>query len=479
LLTTTPHDDATASPDFAALGIAPDLRAVLARRGLHRAFPIQTATVPPGLAGRDVTGRAPTGSGKTLAFGLPMITRTPRAEPKRPRALVLVPTRELAAQITAELTPLGAVRGLRLHAFYGGVGLEPQIRALRRGVDIAVACPGRLADLVGQRAIDLGDVSLVVVDEADRMADMGFLPVVRRLLDATAADRQTLLFSATLDGDVDVLVRRYQHNPVRHSVDPPANGPVDHELWLVDDKDRTERSADLLARRRPAIVFTRTRHGADRLTRRLERAGVTAAPLHGGRSQGQRDRALAAFRNGEVQALVATDVAARGVHVEGVACVLHYDLPTDAKDYVHRSGRTGRAGAAGLVVSLASPAEHRTAKALLRQAAVDPRLRCGSDLDDHLVLLAPIGRIALPDSRPGDGEEAAVSRAAGRRGPSPAPPAPTRSRGRRPVAAAASEARRDRPVRARQAPQPLDVRPGGASARRDGARGRRPRRAAP
>ena len=387
--------DAPPGPTFDALGVDDDILALLQRRGIEHAFPIQAATVPPALAGRDVTGQAPTGSGKTLAFGLPMVARTTTAAPRRPKALVLAPTRELAAQIVAELSPIGALRGLRFQSFYGGVGFEQQLRALRRGVDVAVACPGRLADLVSQRAVDLGDVELVVVDEADRMADMGFLPEVRRLLDATSPKRQTLLFSATLDGDVDVLVRRYQHDPVRHQVTPPARGPVDHELWLVDDKDRTERSAELLARSGPSIVFTRTRHGADRLAKRLERAGVPAATLHGGRSQGQRDRALEAFRHGEVRALVATDVAARGVHVEGVACVLHYDMPAEAKDYVHRSGRTGRAGAGGLVISLAVPAQRREADALLRRADASPLVTRRSDeIASHLA-----GLTVVPSNR--------------------------------------------------------------------------------
>jgi superfamily II DNA/RNA helicase len=344
-------DDAPVS--FASLGLPSELVRILDARGITDAFPIQAATLPDALAGRDVAGRAPTGSGKTLAFGLPMVMRTPRARPYHPRALVLAPTRELAAQIATELAPLAAARRLRVHAFYGGVGFEPQRKALKRGVDIAIACPGRLADLVNQRSVNLGEVQFVVVDEADRLADMGFLPEVRRLLDATAAERQTLLFSATLDGDVDVLVRHYQTDPARHEVHPPDVGDVDHHIWLVNDTERTERCAELIAGAGPTIVFTRTRHGADRLAQRLGRAGVSAAAIHGGRSQGQRDNALEAFRAGKVRALVATDVAARGIHVDDVACVLQYDLPADAKDYLHRSGRTGRAGAVGMVVTLA------------------------------------------------------------------------------------------------------------------------------
>ena len=297
-------------PTFATLGVAADLVAVLVDRGITDPFPIQVATLPDALAGRDVAGRAPTGSGKTLAFGLPVVSRIRRAKPGRPRALVLAPTRELAAQIAAELAPLAAARGRRVQSFYGGTSFGPQRKALRRGVDIAVACPGRLADLIAQGSVSLADVDVVVVDEADRLADMGFLPEVRRLLDATRADRQTLLFSATLDGDVDVLVRNYQRDPARHEVVPDEAGTVDHHLWLVGEAERTERTAELVMAAASTMVFTRTRHGADRLVKRLGQAGVSAALIHGGRSQAQRDHALDAFRRGRVRALVATDVAA-------------------------------------------------------------------------------------------------------------------------------------------------------------------------
>jgi superfamily II DNA/RNA helicase len=359
------------SPSFATLGVAADLVAVLAARGITDPFPIQAAALPDALAGRDVTGRAPTGSGKTLAFGLPIVSRIGKARPGRPRALVLAPTRELAAQIAAELVPLAAARGRRVQSLYGGTSFGPQRHALRRGVDIAVACPGRLADLIAQGAVGLGDVEVVVVDEADRMADMGFLPEVRRLLDATRGDRQTLLFSATLDGDVDVLVRHYQRNPARHEIVPEESGPVDHHLWLVGEAERTERTAELVRAAASTMVFTRTRHGADRLVKRLGQAGVTALAIHGGRSQAQRDHALDAFRRRRVRALVATDVAARGIHVDAVACVIQYDLPAEAKDYVHRAGRTGRAGADGMVVTLAAPAQRAVAEKLLASVGAD------------------------------------------------------------------------------------------------------------
>ncbi|HEY1279504.1 MAG TPA: DEAD/DEAH box helicase [Acidimicrobiales bacterium] len=351
-------------PTFATLGVATDLVAVLAGRGVIEPFPIQAATLPDALAGRDVTACAPTGSGKTLAFGLPIVSHVRKARPGRPRALVLAPTRELAAQITAELAPLAAARGRKIHAFYGGTSFVPQRKALRRGVDVAVACPGRLTDLVTQGDVTLADVELVVVDEADRMADIGFLPQVRRLVDATDPERQVLLFSATLDGDVGVLVRDYQRDPAHHEIAPPATGPVDHRLWFVGETERTERATELVMASPSAMVFTRTRHGADRLAKRLAQVGVTVAPLHGGRTQAQRDRALDAFRQGRVRALVATDVAARGIHVDGVACVVQYDLPADAKDYVHRAGRTGRAGAAGMVVTLATPSQRPAAEKL-------------------------------------------------------------------------------------------------------------------
>jgi superfamily II DNA/RNA helicase len=339
---------------FPELGVSADLCTALAERGIHQAFPIQAATIADALAGRDVSGRAPTGSGKTLAFGIPLAMRVSKAKPNRPRALVLVPTRELAAQIQAELGPLLAQRGRRIATFYGGVGMVPQLKALSRGCDVAVACPGRLADLVNRGAFKLDDVELVVVDEADRMADMGFLPEVKRILDRVKSDRQTLLFSATLDGDVDVLVRRYQRNPVRHEVTPsePERDLTTHVFLDTKREDRVDTVRDLIVEHGSSIVFCRTKHGADRLTKQLGRAGISAVPIHGNRSQAQRDKALASFAARKVKALIATDVAARGIHVDDVGCVVHFDLPADAKDYVHRSGRTGRAGASGMVVSL-------------------------------------------------------------------------------------------------------------------------------
>jgi superfamily II DNA/RNA helicase len=355
-------------PTFAELGVPADLVAVLDRRGITTPFPIQTATLPDTLAGRDISGRAPTGSGKTLAFGLPLVLNVTSARPGRPTGLVLVPTRELAEQVRRELAPLASATGRKVMAIYGGVGYGPQRSSLDRGADIVVACPGRLEDLVAQRAVNLADVQIAVVDEADRMADMGFLPAVKRLLDVTQADRQTMLFSATLDGAVDVLVRRYQHEPRRHEItdDEGEPGDVRHLFWKTDTTNRVALTADVVARHGSAIVFCRTKHGADRLVKQLGGAGVPAVAIHGNRSQPQRERALQQFSSGAARALVATDVAARGIHVDAVGCVVHFDPPADHKDYVHRSGRTGRAGVDGTVVSLVMHEQVRAARLLQR-----------------------------------------------------------------------------------------------------------------
>ncbi|HSL58685.1 MAG TPA: DEAD/DEAH box helicase [Acidimicrobiales bacterium] len=350
---TAPVGASTTPVTFAELGVPAAMAASLAARGITEPFPIQVATLPDALDGRDLCGRAPTGSGKTIAFGIPLVTRVGQARPGHPRGLVLLPTRELAGQVERELRALAGPKGPRTLAVYGGVGFGNQLSALRRGVDIVVATPGRLADLVNQRALHLDEVDLVVIDEADRMADMGFLPEVKRLLDRTRTPRQTLLFSATLDGDVDVLIKRYQRNPARHELEVDDDAPVnDHRFWRVERAERVAITAKVTAVHWPAVVFCRTKRGADRLARQLTKEGVATAAIHGDRSQGQRERALADFSSGRVQALVATDVAARGIHVDDVASVVHFDMPPDPKDYVHRSGRTGRAGAVGLVISL-------------------------------------------------------------------------------------------------------------------------------
>ncbi len=361
---------------FDQLGVPRKLVGALAQRGITEPFPIQAATIAEAMAGRDLCGRAPTGSGKTLAFSLPLAARVGRAEPRRPRGLVLLPTRELAAQVAAELTPLAQAAGRRVATFYGGTSLGRDQQRLRRGVDLAIACPGRLADLVGRGDADLSDVEVVVLDEADRMADMGFLPEVRRLLDTTPKQRQTLLFSATLDGDVDVLIRRYQRDPVRHELaeDPAEQGEVRHYFWHAEPSERVALTRDVVAHASSAIVFTRTKHAADRVAKQLNRRGVASAAIHGNRSQNQRQRALAAFSSGEVAALVATDVAARGIHVDDVGVVVHFDPAATEKDYVHRSGRTGRAGADGLVVTLVAPDKVADVKGLQRALRLRERI---------------------------------------------------------------------------------------------------------
>lgn len=344
---------------FAALGVPDEIVRALDRRGITAPFPIQAATIPDALAGRDLCGKAPTGSGKTIAFGVPMVARVKRAAPKRPKGLVLAPTRELALQVADELRAMSG--DLRVLPVYGGAGLGPQIKELRNGVDIVVACPGRLLDLIERKTCDLRDVSFAVVDEADRMADMGFLPDVRRILDMTNEVRQTVLFSATLDGAIDSLVKNYQHDPVVHEMPDEQAGDIAHHFWVTERHDRLPLLASIIDRTGPSIVFCRTKHGSDRVARQLANAGVKSAAIHGNRSQAQRERALTAFHRGDVAALVATDVAARGIHVEGVACVVHFDLPPDPKDYIHRSGRTGRAGADGLVVSLFDKVQRKDA----------------------------------------------------------------------------------------------------------------------
>jgi len=364
------------SVTFADLGTPPDLVAALSARGIHQPFSIQSLAIADGIAGRDVSAKAPTGSGKTIAFGVPLVTRVRRAEPRRPRALVLVPTRELAAQVRDELEWLGRPRKLRVAAVYGGMGFDTQRKALRRGVDILVACPGRLADLIERRDVSLGRVEIVVLDEADRMGDMGFLPAVKALLDQTPKTRQTLLFSATLDGDIATLLKRYQRDPVRHEVDPPARkkARVNHLFWATERSERVRICADVVQLAGPTIVFCRTKHGTDALAKKLARTGVRAAAIHGNRSQNQRERALAAFSGGDVDALVATDVAARGLHIDDVACVVHFDPAPDITDYTHRSGRTARAGAAGTVVSFVSSDQKRDVARLQQRLGLPPRL---------------------------------------------------------------------------------------------------------
>jgi len=338
---------------FADLGVPDALVSQLARREIFQPFPIQSAALPDALAGRDIVGQAPTGSGKTLAFGIALVVRTGKAASRRPRGLVLVPTRELAAQVQKELAQLAPERGKRVLCIYGGTSYNVARKSLQMGVDIVVACPGRLEDLLEQGTLSLGDVETVVIDEADRMADMGFLPAVRRIVKQCRSDRHTMLFSATLGPDVKSLVNEFTVDAAHHDViDDAEPADVDHFFWSVTREDRVNALVEIANRHGRAIVFTRTKHGADRLARQLEQRGVAAAAIHGDRTQAQRERALRDTRNGHVDFLVATDVAARGIHIDSLPCVVHFDPPTQATDYLHRSGRTGRAGAEGVVISL-------------------------------------------------------------------------------------------------------------------------------
>jgi superfamily II DNA/RNA helicase len=366
-------------PTFAELGLPRELVTALSRNGIASPFPIQAATIPDVLAGRDLLGRAATGSGKTLAFGLPLVARLEGGTTvaRRPRGLILVPTRELAMQVTDAIMPLAHARGVSVRLVAGGLPINKQIQSLEKGVDILVATPGRLEDLIDRRSCNLGSVEVTVLDEADHMADLGFLPVVRRLLNQTPPDGQRLLFSATLDGDVATLVENYLTNPAVHALSP-AEASVDtmtHHLFRVPFEDKFDLVASIAAREGRTLCFVRTKHGADRVARNLGRIGIAAGSLHGGRTQAQRNKALAAFKDGSVPVLIATDVAARGIHVDDVSLVLHVDPPADPKDYLHRSGRTARAGESGIVVLLTTPTEERDVRKMLNAAGVRPEQR--------------------------------------------------------------------------------------------------------
>jgi len=402
----------TRTTSFAELGVPAAIVAALEQARIRQPFPIQAETIPDLLAGKDVIGRAPTGSGKTLAFGIPLVAACHAAGParkKRPTALVLAPTRELAAQIADELTPLVRAVDRSILAVYGGVGLKPQIDRLSKGVDLLVATPGRLEDLIQQRVVSLAEVENVVVDEADRMADMGFLPAVRRLLDQTDPSRQTVLYSATLDGEVAKITRAYQHDPVRHEVGEatPDLTKMEHHFWMLPRAERIRLCASVVATFGRTIVFTRTRHGADRAARQLTNAGVKAVPIHGNRSQAQRQRALDDFATGKAHALVATDVAARGIHVDAVECVVHFDPVDEDSAYVHRSGRTARAGARGVVVSFVDPSQAKAVQAMMRR------------LDLPQQITEPPGLEFEPEALSGD--------------PDASPTGPDRNRDRRPA----------------------------------------------
>jgi superfamily II DNA/RNA helicase len=347
-------DVAVPATTFEALGVAPALTALLDAQGIRTPFPVQAITIPDGIAGRDVCGKAKTGSGKTLAFGLPLLMRVRKAEACRPRALVLVPTRELAVQVADVLEPLGAAIDRRAVVVYGGADIDRQIKKIRKGVDVVIATPGRLIDLTDRGEISVADVEVAVLDEADRMADMGFLPQVDWILRRIEAAHQTMLFSATLDGDVDRLVRRHLKDPVRHEVASarPTVESMEHRFLQVHQMDKVKVAAAICSHASKAIVFVRTKRGADRLVEQLDREGVRAAAIHGDLRQANREKALEQFASGRLHVLVATDVAARGLDIEDVDVVVHYDPPEDHKAYLHRSGRTARAGGTGVVATL-------------------------------------------------------------------------------------------------------------------------------
>ncbi|SDT72053.1 Superfamily II DNA and RNA helicase [Streptomyces sp. TLI_053] len=369
---------------FGDLGLPDEVVRALAKRGVTTPFPIQAATIPDALAGKDVLGRGRTGSGKTLSFGLPLLTRLAageRTRAKSPRGLILVPTRELAMQVADALEPFGSVLGLRLKVVCGGTSMSNQIYALERGVDVLVATPGRLRDLINRGSAKLDDVQVAVLDEADQMADMGFLPEVTEILDQVPAGGQRLLFSATLENEIDTLVKRYLNNPVTHEVDPSAGAvtTMTHHILVVKPKDKAPITNAIAARKGRTIIFVRTQMGADRVAEQLLEAGVKADALHGGMTQGARTRVLGDFKDGYVNVVVATDVAARGIHVDGIDLVLNVDPAGDHKDYLHRSGRTARAGRSGTVVTLVLPHQRRSVFRLMEDAGVD----AGRHILDH------------------------------------------------------------------------------------------------
>ena len=358
---------------FSSLGLEQDICAALAERGIETAFPIQEMTIPDILAGRDVCGKARTGSGKTLAFGLPLVQLLDRAKPKRPTGIALVPTRELATQVRDELTAAAHARGVRIAAIYGGDPIEKQIKQLKDGVDFAVCTPGRAIDLIERGDLSVADVTKVVIDEADRMADMGFLPQVEWILRNVEGSHQTLLFSATLDGVVDTLVSRYQTEPARHEVESKGVSveEMTHVFLHVHQRDKVKVAAAIIQGTERTMVFSATKHGADRLARELSEEGVDARAIHGDLRQNMRERSLSDFGKGKIRALVATDVAARGIHVDDVDVVIHFDPPQDHKTYFHRSGRTARAGESGVVVSLLLYNEELEVKRMQKRLGLD------------------------------------------------------------------------------------------------------------
>ncbi|MET9786711.1 DEAD/DEAH box helicase [Streptomyces canus] len=432
---------------FADLAMPARLLATLAQEGVTVPFPIQAATLPNSLAGRDVLGRGRTGSGKTLAFGLAALARTAgrRAEPRQPLALVLVPTRELAQQVTDALTPYARSVSLRLATVVGGMSIGRQAGALRAGAEMVVATPGRLKDLIDRGDCRLDEVAITVLDEADQMADMGFMPQVTALLDQVRPGGQRMLFSATLDRNVDRLVRSYLHDPVVHSVDPSAGAvtTMEHHVLHVHDADKHRTTTEIAARDGRVIMFLDTKHAVDRLTKHLLSSGVRAAALHGGKSQPQRTRTLTQFKTGHVNVLVATNVAARGIHVDNLDLVVNVDPPTDHKDYLHRGGRTARAGESGSVVTLVTPNQRREMSRLMASAGITPQ---------------------IAQVRSGEAE---LSRITGAQAPSGVPVVITAPQPERPRGASSSSSSRGRRGRRAQSGQ---GRPAGEAARRGGPR---------
>ncbi|MFH8349944.1 DEAD/DEAH box helicase [Streptomyces sp. NPDC018045] len=400
----------TVSPaaSFAELELPAEVLRTLAERGVREPFPIQAATLPHALAGRDVLGRGRTGSGKTLAFGLPLLARTAgrRAESKQPLALILVPTRELAQQVTEALAPYADALRLRMAAVVGGMSIGRQAAALRDGTEVVVATPGRLHDLIERKACRLGRVRITVLDEADQMCDMGFLPQVTEVLDQVQRDGQRMLFSATLDRDVDHLVRTYLRDPAVHSVDPSAGAvtTMEHHVLVVHGPDRYAVATEIAARDGRVLLFLDTKHAVDQLTRHLRGSGVRAAALHSGKSQPQRTRTLAQFKDGQITVLVATNVAARGLHIDDLDLVVNVDPPTDSKDYVHRAGRTARAGESGRVVTLVLSGQRSETSRLMAEAGIKPtttKVRSGE------AELSRITGAKAPSGTPLDGGPAA------------------------------------------------------------------------
>ena len=424
---------------FADLGLPRELTSVLRDQGIEEAFPIQEAAIPDALAGRDVLGRGPTGSGKTFTFGLPMIARLTGAPslPGRPRGLILTPTRELATQIRERLESPAAAVGLRVIEVVGGVNMNHNIRSLAAPVDLLVATPGRAQDLVNQKKLSFEQVEVTALDEADQMADMGFLPQVKALLDLTPSGGQRLLFSATLDGDVDKLIARYMHEPVTHSTAPvtAAVDTMQHYQLLVGDREaRSEIASQIGARDGKTIMFMRTKHGVDRQVKKLRRAGIPAQGLHGDKSQGARTRALAGFADGSTPVLVATDIAARGIDIDDVSLVVHVDPPAEHKAYLHRAGRTARAGTSGTVVTLVMDEQQKHVEQLLQKAGVEaPAVRVAPLSDELIRITAARKPTGSPLPPPGQASSASGNAVRGRQAQSRSRPRSRRSRNGQPM----------------------------------------------